>query len=841
MAVEEVVTAVRIEPWQKPHWQQRGSSRVLALALLGFSIFLLIYLLILTDALPLRFALNPRLDAAQKVWVVTHTYYSVEHFDVREGDSILLADRQPLQNADQIEFAKELVLQHPAGEPFTLSKAQVLDNWESGRGAYFVFGFLAAIYFWVSLWIYLLARQRVAAVLFFVSCTSLALAFICSVFVYRGYSFFDLLQVPSAMTAFVAFLHFFVIFPDNTPLPTIPVLKSILSLRKLLYLGYGTCGLAVLLLSLGQFFPTLHEAGQELALSQLSLTALGLVGLVLLKAFNVRTEKARAELFVIAATVFLTIVPFLLLSWLPSLIFGANSPQIDSIYLLGLFVLLPFGFAYAIVQYQSFGIRNFLQRRLAYFLIAFGIFLFYAGVLVEVFANYRFLQDSLPLELAVFLGLSLLIPLALNLLQARLQKFIDRVLFHDVYDYQTVMQNLTLELTQIQTLEEVSKTVLNRLNSLLNLGFASLVLYQQPKTDPAPGQVYYQKTLRHTDQSYPGLQVQIPVAATLRLPSPDRLHVVWNETGEQPLVAIEVPVKSFYTAVLSLGAKLSEESINQADVALIETLSGLLQVKLENALLIDELEHKVEQLELSTDELRRNKDELQIANERVLQISEEERIGLARELHDDPLQKLMLVLRQFDLRDETVTTREQFVWQINQEVSNTLRTICFNLRPPILDDLGLIPTLESLTLQIRSNAPSLEVELSVEPALENQRLSPEVEVVLYRVAQEALQNILKHAHAQQVKIELYQQDGALVLAIEDNGQGFQAPIDPNRLLRQGHLGLVGMYERLSSIGGKLEIRSRPGQGTHLEAIVESPGRRNECNQEQTCLEEPLLD
>jgi len=201
---------------------------------------------------------------------------------------------------------------------------------------------------------------------------------------------------------------------------------------------------------------------------------------------------------------------------------------------------------------------------------------------------------------------------------------------------------------------------------------------------------------------------------------------------------------------------------------------------------------------------------------RVVEAQELERRRLARELHDETGQALTSILLGLkairaapDAREAERAEAEvrDLVVQALQDV----RRLAVELRPTALDDFGLVPALERLasTFEERSG-----IRTAVEAGLGEERFPPEVETVLYRLVQEALTNVVKHARAGNVSILLMHRDGGIGAIIEDDGQGF-APEEA----RDGPLGLIGMRERIALVGGTLAIESTPGAGTTLVAHV----------------------
>ena len=199
---------------------------------------------------------------------------------------------------------------------------------------------------------------------------------------------------------------------------------------------------------------------------------------------------------------------------------------------------------------------------------------------------------------------------------------------------------------------------------------------------------------------------------------------------------------------------------------------------------------------------------------------EKERRGLARELHDDTLQALIALNQRFQLARASAATDEEraSITQLQQMTEQTianLRRIVRGLRPIYLEDLGLAAALEMLakeSTQVGSTPVKFEV------SGESHRLAPEVEVALYRMAQEALSNAQQHAQAVQIWLQIRFTPETVTLTISDDGAGFEVPEMPDVYARQGHFGLLSLTERAELIGGDLKIWSG-GKGTKIEVTV----------------------
>jgi PAS domain S-box-containing protein len=204
---------------------------------------------------------------------------------------------------------------------------------------------------------------------------------------------------------------------------------------------------------------------------------------------------------------------------------------------------------------------------------------------------------------------------------------------------------------------------------------------------------------------------------------------------------------------------------------------------------------------------------LQQLSRRVLEAQETERRRVAHELHDELGQSLTAI--KINLQSQTLF-RQQPATEIDTEnirivedAIQQVRRLALALRPSVLDDLGLLPALRWMTEQ---NAARMAVVVDLDPALEDVRFPPEIETAFFRIAQETLTNIARYAHARHVGIRLQREGAILELRIEDDGCGFDVADMRKRALAGASMGVLGMQERATLVGGTLDIRSAPGQG-----------------------------
>ncbi len=206
--------------------------------------------------------------------------------------------------------------------------------------------------------------------------------------------------------------------------------------------------------------------------------------------------------------------------------------------------------------------------------------------------------------------------------------------------------------------------------------------------------------------------------------------------------------------------------------------------------------------------------------ERLAREREEERRRLARDLHDGPAQSLSAALFGVDLALATLerspdSAREELLHarELLRDALNELRAMMFGLRPRLLEEKGLGPALEALAGMAPLWGPGVTVAVSGQPA----RLTDDVELALYRIAQEAITNARKHSAAREIRVTLEVGAESATLRVSDDGAGF-----PPRRIRPaaGHgEGVPGMRERAELLGGTLQIESAPGKGTQVLATL----------------------
>lgn len=223
---------------------------------------------------------------------------------------------------------------------------------------------------------------------------------------------------------------------------------------------------------------------------------------------------------------------------------------------------------------------------------------------------------------------------------------------------------------------------------------------------------------------------------------------------------------------------------------------------------------------------RRLKENGQFYITETIKSSENERKRLARVLHDDTIQEIMfatyrlkdVITGNYGSLPESACSNLEEIQLLLKRIVAEVRRFTTNLRPDILDDMGLVPALEWLADRLRDDSG---VETRLKILGEERRLSSEIELTLFRIVQEALNNVRKHAGASLVNVSLNFAEKRVAMSVSDNGGGFELPDNISHYARQQKLGLIGIAERVHLIGGKYEVKSYPRQGTTIMIEVSS--------------------
>ncbi|MHC4269430.1 MAG: HAMP domain-containing protein [Planctomycetota bacterium] len=292
--------------------------------------------------------------------------------------------------------------------------------------------------------------------------------------------------------------------------------------------------------------------------------------------------------------------------------------------------------------------------------------------------------------------------------------------------------------------------------------------------------------------------------------------VIMGTTGIIVLVVIAIFLSLTVTRPIN---KLVESARTIADGDLTK------RIKVEDKSEIGHLARSFDTMRVELDKSFRISDrhrkELQYLSERIILIQEEERNKLSRELHDQTGQALIALKTNLEVIDKLLPkdADESRKWLAESkkflvETIHEIRSLSFALKPPMLDELGLVPTIESYSKEFSART---NIAVHVKSNIKDENLHSNTELSLYRMVQEALTNVVKHSGAGNVHIKLYHEDSKLVLSIEDDGNGFDIEKMWQGKINEYGIGLLGMRERFASAGADFQVYSGKGKGTKLIA------------------------
>jgi signal transduction histidine kinase len=305
-------------------------------------------------------------------------------------------------------------------------------------------------------------------------------------------------------------------------------------------------------------------------------------------------------------------------------------------------------------------------------------------------------------------------------------------------------------------------------------------------------------------------------SALSQLSEPLSLEALQDHLKEAPLTKDEravlallrqyliVPIRGSdrLLGLLALGQRQGGERFSAEDLGILRVVARHSAAAIENIQLLREV--------------RMHAEEVEKLHRQLLHAREDERKFLARELHDEAIQALVGLNYRLAQSGEGEIQVE--VRRIVEDLRGMIRT----LRPPALDNFGLVTAVRSHLRELgEAGEESARIDLQIEGDAERW-LPEEIQLCLYRVLQEALVNVEKHASARHVQVILDIQPQHVRLEILDDGLGFRVPQHLGSLLEYDHFGLVGLRERLELVHGSLQIQSSPGEGTRLAATVPLP-------------------
>lgn len=298
------------------------------------------------------------------------------------------------------------------------------------------------------------------------------------------------------------------------------------------------------------------------------------------------------------------------------------------------------------------------------------------------------------------------------------------------------------------------------------------------------------------------------------------------ESSIPPMVAVAVAGAVVSVAVNAVIIQLALEPLRLLKRTVDQVQEGDVDARVPRSSLADrDMEGLTRATNGMLDRLGDYRSRLRDVAASALNAAEEERRRISLELHDDASQRLAAILMRLRLARglDDAEAKDAVLEEVRKELADTadgLRRYAQGLRPPALDELGLGPAIESHVRHI-ADAAVAPVEVRTEGV--GRLESPEAELALYRIVQEAITNALRHSSARKIEVSLERCDGVIVATVSDDGVGFDVDAVLERHDGEHGLGLFGMRERAEYVGGRVEIESEIGKGTKVRAAIPAAG------------------
>lgn len=529
--------------------------------------------------------------------------------------------------------------------------------------------------------------------------------------------------------------------------------------------------------------------------------------------FSIRNPERAAQTRALLFGLVVGTVPGTLIFVAPYVLSGTANPTFNWLPLLVLVFL--FAMSYAVLLFEFSEAELIVRRGVVYGVLTLVIVVAYAALGVLLTAGRASVTG--PGGGVSFVAVTVLIGACFTPITRTARRLVDWLLYGRRVDRWQLLEDLTRRLATVMQPEELGDVLVRDITDALHLRGAFLlrreqggnfVLRHQARSPDTPG--------RH-DTPLPALALDCetieaalgeppapllllhakPLTADRRDTVNDRYRVL---DDLRAVLSIPLVTRSGLEAVLCLHPKLAHDAFDADDLELLAPVVRQATAALDNALLFARLEEKV--------------DELRQAYMRIAREQEAERGRLARELHDGTAQELAglitlstVVERQMEGRGPALTTLGKLRQQA-EDAYQGVRRASHALRPPMLADFGLGPTLARYLDQFQ-DATGIEVEYTGD---EIGNLPDDVELALFRVAQECMENVRKHSGAHSASLRLERENGHVRLTVADAGRGM-APRG------ERGIGLAGMRERIEGVGGVIRVTSAPGEGVRVVATI----------------------
>ncbi|KXH78363.1 sensor histidine kinase [Sporosarcina sp. HYO08] len=507
-----------------------------------------------------------------------------------------------------------------------------------------------------------------------------------------------------------------------------------------------------------------------------------------------RDSEGRAILKLLGVTLLAAFSPFVLLYVLPNVFFDKNfvSAEVTAIFL----IIIPIAFVYLQLAEQLFDIEYIIGRLRYYSLLAFP------------FAIFIIILLSLTTPIQLFSSVTAMIFLLLYVcttLFLYVKEVIDYKVKHHLFSKKNDFEMSLYKFFQKARYETKVESLLTHLmNEIQDVLAVKKVRHVVVKKAVEEDRWVLKNSAHSPDSLADGLE-------TIQWEGYDAGSLYEIMDGFGIIIGGDHTSKD----IILFGMKNSKTNLNVQEKIWLETLAYFSSILLENFQLIeglfDKIEHYQEQLESKDGHYPHWLARL------TFSLSEKERAGLATDLHDSVLQDQLHILRKVEMvkkkvEDASVQQELNDVTELMLDNIHLIRETCHELLPPFLTELGVIQSIQNYIDKVKLRCNFL-LKTELDPSI--QIMDAEYALVLYRVVQELLNNAMKHSLASKVNLSLCQHDQKILLTYEDNGKGMEMTQLHNTFQT---IGILGMKERIKSVGGTIDMVSAPGQG--IKVMIE---------------------
>lgn len=589
-----------------------------------------------------------------------------------------------------------------------------------------------------------------------------------------------------------------------------PTRVSMRYTRKIGWILFGGTGiLSIFFLSAG--FLDLHLFRESVykwaALLTLGLELIGIIGLLVRTFRKAETALERNQAGFIVLAGIIGTFPLTAFAIIPDLIVG--HPLLPYEVSFAGILLIPMGYGYAIFRYRMIGANKTINRGAAYALIL----LFLAGIYSIWYAlSTRFLPPSIALSPMWSFALTITLVIFTNKLYRVSLNFVNNVLYGGWYDYRSVVENVSSSIRGAENdAERIGEVLCQIIGKSMRLEHVKLLL-------PEGEEFHYLANRPNQIERKTPEQYRLFLDYVEEIKTGEGQFIPWKSDFEASLESsnereqdrsqylVQLQGKDNQSlGVLLIGRKSDGEDLDGNDLEILQVVIHQAQITLENMRLLKEV--------------RKHADMVSRLHLEVVKTREDERKSVSRDLHDLIIQPLAGInFKVAQLKADLSHLQEDDLAEIYAEIRQAIaevRQICTRLRPPALDVLGLAAAIQSKVDEFEEEVP-FEIQLQI-GGNEDQEVSDEVKLCIYRLIQEGLRNAQKHSDADFVEVSMHTTSESVSVTILDNGRGFVVPDRLDRLALNEHFGLLGMKELVESAKGKLRITSSPGEGCVISA------------------------